>query len=286
MIDTHNWFVRRNKEVKGPFPARLIGSYILLGRISEQDEASQDRQEWLPISAIPELIPKVIHAARAHPDDAEAQERLAAARRWADERAVAKGPPSNGDRREGEEDVLVVFHEIDGIHPGRAIKPRDYFLVIGALLALILIAFLIPSTDKPDEPECDAPPAPGVNWSNCRMEGGQYPNANLAGANLRSANLIGAVLRAANLVNSDLSYANLSLANLRGANLHGASLKGANLRNTDLTNANLESTDLSYADLSAVDLQAVNLAGARLDHAIWRGGASCLPGSVGECLLR
>ncbi|MEW6646978.1 MAG: pentapeptide repeat-containing protein [Pseudomonadota bacterium] len=284
MKETQNWYVRRGKEVKGPFPAGLVSRYILLERISEKDEVSRDRQEWLRVAAVPELIPDVVRNARAHPDDEEAQQHLAAARRWADERREVKGTPPGAERRSA--GSMVFSHPSGGAdeRPGTLINRRDYLIVAVILVGLVAIPFLLPSGPKPSDPQCAAAPAPGINWSNCRLEGRQYPNADLAGANLRNSNLTGTVLRAANLAGADIAYANLTLTNLRGANLKGANLKGATLRNTDLDNVSLENADLSYADLSAVDLDTVNLAGAKLDHAVWRGGVVCMPGSVGECV--
>lgn len=285
MKETQNWYVRRGKEIKGPFPAGLISRYILLERISERDEVSHDRQEWLRIVDVPGLVPDVIHLARANPGDEEAQQRLAAARRWADERREVKGtPPQDGERRSNS--AMVFSHpsrDADG-RPTSFISRRDYLVVAVILVILVAIPFLVPSGPKPSDPQCEAPPAAGINWSNCRLEGRQYPNADLAGATLRNANLTGTVLRAANLAGADVSYANLTLANLRGANLRQANLKGATLRNTDLSHANLENADLSYADLSTVDLGSVVLSGARLDYAVWGGGVVCMPGSVGECV--
>ncbi len=285
MKETQNWYVRRGKEVKGPFPAGLISRYILLDRISERDEVSHDRQEWQRINQVPELVPEVIRIARANPGDEDAQQHLAAARRWADERHDAKGePPQGSERRSGGTAVFVHATRDGDAGAHSLISRRDYMVVALILVALVAIPFLVPSGSKPSDPQCEAPPAPGINWSNCRLEGRQYPNADLAGATLRNANLTGTVLRAANLAAADLSYANLTLANLRGANLRQANLKGATLRNTDLSNANLENADLSYADLSTVDLSSTVLSGAKLDYAVWGGGVVCMPGSVGECM--
>jgi hypothetical protein len=285
MKESHSWYVRRDKEVKGPFPAGLIGNYILLGRIRDRDEVSQNQLEWRRVRDVEWLIPEVLRAARKSPNDEEAQARLAAARRWADERQMDEGAPAEGERREDRGALFVSSARGEGPFAAYKLGRRHYLVLASLLLMLLALALLLPSIDKPDEPQCDATPAPGVNWSNCRMEGRQFPNADLVGANLRSVNLSGAVLRAANLMDADLAYANLSLANLRGASLKNANLKGANLRHADLAGASLENTDLTYADLSAVDLNGVNISDARLDHALWRSGAVCLPGSTGRCLL-
>ena len=79
------WYLRKNGEVKGPYPAGLISRYILLGRINDGDEVSGDGEEWLVIRDIPELIPDVM---KGDASDPLVQERLQAARRWADERGA------------------------------------------------------------------------------------------------------------------------------------------------------------------------------------------------------
>lgn len=285
MKESHNWYVRRGKEVKGPFPAGLISRYILLGRIHETDEVSHDRQEWLRVSRVPDLIPEVVRKARANPDDEESKQHLEAARRWADERRDLQGPSSGAERRHATgADYVHPQHE-EFFAPREQVVRRDYLVLALILVALIAIPFLLPSNPKPEEPQCDAAPAPGVNWSNCRMEARQYPNADLAAAKLRNANLTAAVLRASNLQQADLAYTNLTLANLRGANLQQASLKGATLKRADLANANLRGADLSYADMSEAIMEGTLLDGAKLDHAIWAEGVVCMPGSLGECIL-
>lgn len=289
MKESHNWYVRRGKEVKGPFPAGLVSRYLLLGRVRENDEVSRDRQEWLPVARVPELIPEVIVAARANPDDEEVQERLEAARRWADERREQKGPPTaaSGDRRsesEGEAALRSAHLAREELFaPTPLVTRRDYLIVAAIVVVLVALPFVLPSHNHVNEPQCTAPPAPHVNWSNCRLGGHQYPNSNLASAELRNADLAGALLRAANLTGADVAYADLSLANLRGANLSRADLKGASLRQADLTNANLAGADLSYADLRQTILDQAVLTGAKLDYALWGDDIVCLPGSVGSC---
>lgn len=289
MKESQNWYIRRGKAVKGPFPAGLISRYILLGRILESDEISHDRQEWVRVAERPDLVPEVVRQIREHPEDEEARRHLEAARRWADERREIKHPPEEGGERRSQEPVAeVLLREAHESHSelgaGKpAVSRRDYLALMVLLLLVVAVPFLLPSRSGPDEPQCEAPAAPQVNWSNCRMAGAQWPNADLAGATLRNADLGAALLRAVNLSSADLAYANLTLANLRGANLRGAVLKGATLRRADLINANLTGADLSYADLAGAQWEGAVLEGARLDHAIWADGVVCLPGSVGSC---
>ncbi len=280
-----NWYVRSKGKVTGPFPAGLVGRYILLGRIKFDDEVSADREQWQPVKRVHHLIPDAIKDVARNPDDEEARERLKAARRWADERLESA---AKGDSR-GVEDDAEMHHRM--IMASRTHERKRQNRVLQYLLAITLAVvvvggvLLIPRGDEFAEPQCDAPAAPGVNWSNCLMQGSRLANSNLEGAVLRNTNLSRSVLRAARLVSSDLAYANLSASMLRGADLSKALMKGANLRSADLSRANLSGVDLSYADLSGADLKGTIMKGAKLDNAIWGPDFICLPGSVGECRL-
>ena len=292
MQDTQNWYVRRDQKVLGPFPAGLISRYILIGRIRASDEVSQDRKSWLPVVRVRGLVPDVIIEARRNPDDPEAQERLAAARRWADERRDAdSGQLSTGERRSGENGDLAGHRDVVSHRPHEEAealveKPArriDYLIIIVILAGLISLPFILPSQETDDTPDCKAAPAPGINWSNCKLERAVLINGDLEGAVLKNANLTGAMLRGANLMDGDLSYINLSQANLRGANLQGANLKGANLRGADLRNAILIDSDFSYADLTGADMANARIDGLHLGNAIINDNTVCLPGSVGTC---
>jgi len=83
------WYTRRDKEIRGPFPAPLVTRYILLGRVREEDELSTDQISWQPVSGLPELIPEELKVDLSIPDNVE---RLRMARMREDEREA-------GDRR-------------------------------------------------------------------------------------------------------------------------------------------------------------------------------------------
>ncbi len=256
------WFIRRRGETRGPFPSGLVSRYILLGRLSPGDEVSTDQIGWKKITGVPELIPEVMREARRHPEDPEAQEHLEAARRWAD------------DLREPHKDEKT----------SRGLKGWKAYLAVSIIIAVVLVVpFLMPEQTGVAEPQCEAPPAPGVIWRDCRLAGSNLANADLAGAVLRSADLRASVLRAAYMKAADLSYVDLSLSNLRGANLSDAELIGANLQGADLSEADLSGANLAYADLTGADLTGADLTAATLDHAVWGEGVICMPGSVGEC---
>lgn len=257
------WYTRRNGEVHGPFPSGLISRYVLLGRVLLDDEISSDRQHWQTVKQVRHLIPDIMIEAAKNPDDPEVQEHLQAAKRWADEQ---RSP-----------------HKSETIH--EQVDSKKGYLIVGVIVLIVaMMPFLIPEDKGVEEPQCDAPPVPGVIWRDCLMQGGEFPNADLAGANLRNANLTAAVLRASNLSGADLAYATLHHANLRGANLTGASMVGTNLRRTDLSSSNLSEADLSYADLTGAVLENADLTATKLDNAILSEGIVCGVGSVGQCL--
>lgn len=265
MKENRNWFVRRGDEIRGPFPAGLVSRYVLLGRIRIRDEVSTDRQSWCEVRQVPELIPEVMLDAARNSGDAEAQQKLAAARRWADDNTAKERP-------------------LDGLHEGEGRKPIQYAVVLAVIGAIASLPFILPSGPDVGEPDCSAPPAPQVNWSNCAFEGRRLANADLGGAVLRNAELTGVVLRAANLKGADLSYARMEFAVMPGANLSEAVATGADFKNVDLTNANLSGADLQYADFTGADLAGANLTGTRLGYAVWGDDIICMPESVGKCI--
>ena len=52
------WYARRDGAVRGPFLDEYVGRYILLGRIRLNDELSQDRKTWQPVTNFPDLFPE------------------------------------------------------------------------------------------------------------------------------------------------------------------------------------------------------------------------------------
>ncbi len=276
-----NLYVRREGRVTGPYPIGLISRYVLLGRIRADDEVSGDRTEWFRVQDVEALVPDVMLEAESHPDDPEVLERLQSARRWADERRHPGAGHHDGPERRADPSAGGRA----GFEPVVAeIRLRHYVMLAAIVAAVIAVPFLLPRQSDVAQASCEAPPAPGVNWSGCLLAGRDFPNVDLAGANLRSADLNTANLRAANLRGGDLAYVNFALANLRGANLSDTELLGANLRGADLINANLRGANLRYAILTDVRREGADFTGARLDFAEWEPGVQCLAHSIGRCI--
>lgn len=114
-----------------------------------------------------------------------------------------------------------------------------------------------PATTTPKSPttttpsvtpaDCDALPAPEVDWHGCDKSG-----VDLSTANLTKANLTGA-----NLTETNLNYAKLTGAGLTGADLSYAALIHADLTNANLTKANLTGANLSDAVTSGANITSV-----------------------------
>lgn len=276
------WLLRLHGEVTGPFPTVQIARYLLLQRLTHENEISRDGSHWYSIKDVAEVQPDKRLATPSL--DVEERQKLEATQQWIADNAELFSLPAHPH---GVEDELVLQDAL--YHPHRhAIKvgSRRFGIAVALLLSVgvVITAFLLPENGQLDYPQCDRPPSASVNWNNCRLQGSQLGNSDLRNARLRNADLSGSVLRAANLAGSDIAYTNLSLANMRGANLQGANLTGANLRNVDLRSARLKGADLSYADLSGADLSGAELAGARFDHAIWSDEITCMPESLGKCV--
>jgi uncharacterized protein YjbI with pentapeptide repeats len=287
------WYVRRGEKenVRGPFPSAVISQYLLVGRLREVDEVSLDQAEWRSISDIDELIPDVMKADLSDPVN---QANLEVARRGADERYYTDSEFEGEDSRKQSSTDLSrikarrrerVGQKLDRIE-NRARRQKRVLTFVALLICLgLLLSFFIYSPESGMAGiDCNAPPAAGVNWSNCNFQGAKLDGVKLNDAYIRNANMSNISLYRSNLQKADLAYTNLGMANLRLANLRGALLIGASLRGADLRGADLRDADLSYADLQGARLAGAQLGGAKFDKSIWINGALCVPGSLGKCL--
>ena len=148
-----------------------------------------------------------------------------------------------------------------------------------AILAIALSGNIIAKTNT--TPNCDAPAAPGVNWSGCNKIGLRFSNVDLRGANLESTDLTGSFFVDANLEGANLQYAkmnkvslmktNLTLANLTGSDLRlvefkdTISIRQAIFNNADLRGVNLSKKDLRSTSFIGAQMQNINLYAANLE---------------------
>lgn len=318
MVKKNLWYTRREKEVRGPFPAGMISRYILLGRILETDELSVDQVEWKPVEFYPELYPDEMKLDLTVPEN---QERLRLARVREDERSYGdrrqESSPSHEyqrqrsgrERREDEPEDLLRHRALRSRLLHTPIKRKEHYafrIMLVAVFLMTVISLAIVYTPKEGVPinNCANPPAPHVNWSNCRFEGKRLATENLVGAQFRNTSINGADLHGAKLAEAEFSYANMSNVKLLTADLHNADLVGATLRNANMTdaklvnanlsfailnnavlvNADLRNANLSHAILNGAVIDGVKLDGAILDQAIWIDNSVCAPESIGLCI--
>ena len=287
MNKTKAWYIRgENIEgIKGPFPGGQITQEILLGRYVAADEVSHDKEEWISIRNLPELFPEIY---KGDKNDPLYKERLAAARRWADERRGVSRVDGTNERRHiesYEDEEIKRLHRLANSAKKKT-NPLVIFsqvtFILAALIIVVVLAFQYSPKDK-STADCTAVAKQGVNWSHCNLSGAKLSKTELIAANLMSTNLQTANLFDANLTLANLKYAELHLANLQYVNFTKANLKGANLLGADISGAIFDQADLSYANLRDVKMLETNFKNARLDNAIWVDGRTCGLNSIGVC---
>lgn len=288
MNTSNAWYIRKqsSEQIKGPFPGGQISQEMLLGRYKLDDQVSHDKEEWLKIRDVPELVPDIFFADR---DDPAFKNKLASARRWADERRGVSDIDEKDERRAPgssyESEEIKRLHRL-AIEAKKETKPASVFiqlsLVFFAVIVIVVLAFQY-SPKNSDEIDCSAESIQGVNWSGCNLSGAQLLNEKLVAANLMNTNLQTANLYASDLSHANLKFAQLHLSNLKYVNLTKANLTGASLMGADLSGANLNQADLSYANFRDAKIGSADFSNAKLGNAIWIDGRTCRANSIGSC---
>jgi len=286
MNATNAWYIRNQSggAIKGPFPAGQISQEILLGRYQLDDEVSHDKEEWFIISDVAELVPDVFTENR---DEPGFDGRLAAARRWADER---RGVDDIDEERRAkassyESEEIKRLHRL-ATKAHKKSNPLVTFVqltvVFVALIIVIVLAFQYSPKDG-GAVDCSAPAKQGIDWHDCNLSGTKLLKENLIAANLMNANLQTANLYSSDLSHANLKYAQMHLTNLQYVNFTKANLTGANLMGADLSGAIFNQANLSYVNFRDAIIDATDFSDARLDNAIWIDGRTCRANSIGSC---
>jgi len=292
-VDRKVWYVRRGDAIRGPFPAAQVARYAILGRIRLGDEVSRDGTRWAPLREHPDLLPAALHDGAD--EAALGQIRLREDERTGIDRRAGRVPePDMAERRTGEDrrrpeppEVLrrrqsrTAF--LQGLRRGARSEWRIWAGLAAGSAVVLTVALWTTTPTRSPGPRCNADPAPGVDWHDCRLERLDVRGLDLSGASLRDARARDANMASARLAGADLAYAELAGARLTGAELAGASLVGANLSGVDLSEANLSGADLSYADLYRANLAGAILKDAKLGRAVWIDGRVCGPDSLSTC---
>lgn len=287
MNSTTAWYIRnhKNSEVKGPFPGGQITQELLLGRHHASDEVSHDKEEWFVISDLPDLLPDVL---TENHDEPGFEQRLAAARRWADERRGVDPIENQSERRAGESyesEEIKRLHRLatdakSKTNTSSTLLPLS--LIFISIIVVIILAFQYSPEDE-NVIDCAAPAKQGVDWRDCDLSGAKLFKATLTAANLMNTNLQTANLQSADLSHANLKYSQLHLANLKLVDFTLSDLTGANLLGADLTGAVFKQANLSYANFRDANIMSTDFTGARLDHALWVDGRTCKVNSIGTC---
>ena len=280
------WYVRRGKNVKGPFPWDVIDRLQTRGKLRPADEVSTDLQRWIALSkASEDQIPATVRISGSPqtPDLPPADKISAPAGQPNQHLPTIKMDCSAFLERKKFASMAAYQIAREKARPNRSLLHVG--VLIGALGMLLTMAINLTSAAPDNEADCDARPDPGVNWSNCLFEGADFNGLNLSGGKLRNVRLRGAKLVGTKFTAADLAYAELVQSDLSYANLIGVNLLGANLRSAELGHANLNGADLAYADLSSANIGGASFIDARLDHAIWIDGSVCLGDSRGHCRI-
>lgn len=290
------WYIRRNGQVKGPYPCGGVRRFVLLGRVTMDDQVSNDGKRWRPVSEVPDVIPPEIRKAMAEgTSDLLIASRMREDERNGRERRVASDDAEfkrrrKGERRQAELEIMQHHRKAKtDLLERRRKKPLPLFAmgVMGVLVVLgIGLGFYLGAPESIPDPDCGSAPMPGVNWRNCRMDSIRLDGVDMDHALLNNGIFRGAKLTGSKLNDSDMKYVDFSGTDLSYAELKRAAMKGATLRNADLSYADLTGADLSFADLTGANLGGSKLQQTRLDNAIWINGAKCLPGSIGNCQVR
>ena len=54
------WYIKKDDQVFGPYPNKLISRYLILGRLTLESEISQDQKNWVTVDHYKSLVPEVV----------------------------------------------------------------------------------------------------------------------------------------------------------------------------------------------------------------------------------
>ncbi len=285
MSESKKWQVRRSGQTRGPYSYSVLEKLAKAGRLKQSDELSHDGENWQIAGEFSGFFDRSELNLFLKDDERSGFDRR-------DTESVSKNDEQKRqekDRRkaEPEEEITRRRSRTKLLETIKENRVKDNFplkTIFISLLLLILLGFLLKSSDRTVLTDCRASAQPGVNWDNCSFNKLILTGQDLSRASIRNAVLNGVNLNNGILVESNLSYTDLSGGNLINANLQKAILKGTNLQSANLSFASLKEADLSHADLRNAQLKNADFSQAILDKAIWTDGRFCTNGSVGECL--
>lgn len=139
----HLWYYRRSRKIVGPVPLQAIARYVILGRLSLNDEVRKDASPWMKIRECQEL--ESTKKLMLFGDE----EKLAAIRRFSEERSQERRSESvekENDTRKRErrmnesEDVRESRHQRAAIFEPQKASTWMVYLFIALLIGMVLMA--------------------------------------------------------------------------------------------------------------------------------------------------
>jgi len=280
------WYVRQNGEVMGPFPSRVLTDNLILGRLSMDDQACLDLENWQAISDISVLHPE--HGINVQ-TKITLDERNGFDRRQSLDSDDHNKRPRSKERRAQENPDTIRRRQFHTVLMRKFREQQSPILWPLVAVAFILIsvvgtAIFSPTLLPISQVDCHAPADIAVNWNNCFKPNLQLANTTMNNAQLRSARLGNSNLINATLTSADMAYADLSFSALNYSQLQNVNMVGTNLEQADLSHADLSNADLSYANLLNANLEGAILDNVSFDNAIWPNGDICSVQSFGQCI--
>ena len=299
------WYIKKSSKITGPFPVKLLGSYLVLGRISLQTLVSTDQEKWIAIGRLPSLIPDEIknastaegkvslQRAKSREDERRGDHRRDINRREDPNKEGKERAENNrreaADRRQNNEEISKSYLHLKEDFSAKKTRAKKR-VVIGSVILTITVVilmlsfFFVKPLELIQKTDCSVKAGPNIDWSACNKNSLSLSSKNLQNSNLHSIHLNSAYLTKTNFTSANLSYSNLSNSNLSNSNLSNSRLVGANLNNANLSGANFSGADLSYADLRKAIITNVKVLNTRFDNAIWIDGTLCARQSIDRCV--
>lgn len=151
------WYARRDGIIRGPFTAVDVTRYILLGRISLDDDVSEDQVTWQSVKTATFILPPELQQLSSWEDYQQLMlARLQVDERKGDRRMMAAGSDgrpvlerrTDSDRRSEESGLLLARYFFAASETVRSPRERPFrlgTLVLTVMLAVLLVAWLLPA---------------------------------------------------------------------------------------------------------------------------------------------
>ena len=151
------WYARRDGIIRGPFTTVDVTRYILLGRISLDDDISEDQVTWQSVQTATFILPTELKQLSSWEDYQQLMlARLQVDERKGDRRVMETGSDGrpvlerrlSSDRRSEDSGLLLARYFFAASETVRRPKERPYrlgTLVLTIMLAVLVVAWLLPA---------------------------------------------------------------------------------------------------------------------------------------------